>query len=54
MNENQIKNAYVDNLKRFKSTNGNQAIVITVEQLAMFATLADIIKQNKAASESVI
>lgn len=54
MNENQIKSIYLENYKRFKSTNGNQAVVVTAEQMAMFATIAEIIKENKAASEAVI
>ena len=54
MNENQIKSIYLANAKRLTSTNGNQAPIITTKDLIMFATIAEIIKENKAASESAI
>ncbi len=51
---NEIKSIYQDKIKEIKSTNGHQAPVITAEQIALFATIAEIVNQNKVASTSML
>lgn len=47
MNANQLKNLYIEKLRKYKSFNSNQAPVVTSEQLAMLEVIAEVMENKK-------